>query len=197
MSNEQTSPDSQSAVTRRRLLLGVPLLGGAGICGVAFWKMLSGMQTGSFNPHDINAPVTGRPVPDFTLPDQTPGTGFATADLKALKKPVLINFFASWCIPCIAEMEALLALQKQLPIWGVAYKDKPENAAGLLKHAGNPYARIGSDREGRVAIDWGVSGVPESFLIAPGGMIVWHSAAGFDSPEVRDGLKNALKAVSG
>lgn len=80
---------------------------------------------------------------------------------------------------------------------GCRVQDKPENAAGLLKHAGNPYARIGSDREGRVAIDWGVSGVPESFLIAPGGMIVWHSAAGLDSPEVRDSLKNALKAVGG
>ncbi|NHN88250.1 redoxin domain-containing protein [Acetobacter conturbans] len=197
MNSEEVSPgDDRKSVTRRRLLLGVPMVG-AGVCGVAFWKMLSGMQAGSFNPHDINAPVTGRPVPDFTLPDQPPGTGFAAADLKALTAPVLVNFFASWCIPCIAEMEALLALQKHLPIWGIAYKDKIENATGLLKHAGNPYSRIGSDRNGRVAIDWGVSGVPESFLIAPGGLIVWHSAAGLDNSEVRDGLNAALKAVGG
>ncbi|GBQ25153.1 cytochrome c biogenesis thiol:disulfide interchange protein DsbE [Acetobacter estunensis NRIC 0472] len=191
MSDEQ----QRNNVTRRRLMMGLPLVG-AGVCGVAFWKMLSGMQTGAFNPHDINAPVTGRPVPDFTLVDQPPGTGFAAADLRTLKSPVLINFFASWCIPCIAEMQALLDLQKQVPIWGVAYKDKPENAAGLLKHAGNPYARIGSDREGRVAIDWGVSGVPESFLIAPGGLIVWHSAAGLDNEDVRTSLNAALTKVA-
>lgn len=190
MSNEETS-----SVTRRRLMLGIPLLGGAGLCGVAFWKMLSGMQTGAFNPHDINAPVTGRPVPDFTLPNQQPGTGFDAAALKARKTPVLINFFASWCIPCVAEMEALLTLQKRLPLWGVAYKDTPESAAGLLRRVGNPYARIGSDRAGRVAIDWGVSGVPESFLIAPGGLIVWHGAAGLDTPEVRNGLEDALRKV--
>ncbi|MFT8718969.1 redoxin domain-containing protein [Acetobacter sp.] len=196
MSNEQTPSNDRNAVTRRRLLLGAPLVG-AGVCGFAFWKMLAGMQAGSFNPHDINAPVTGRAVPTFTLPDQPPGTGFSEADLKSLQKPVLVNFFASWCIPCIAEMDALLALQKKLPIWGIAYKDKPENATGLLKHAGNPYERIGSDRNGRVAIDWGVSGVPESFLIAPGGLIVWHSAAGLDNPDVLNELTTALKAVGG
>ncbi len=195
--SDKISPSGRSGgVTRRRVMMGLPLVG-AGVCGVAFWKMLAGMQTGSFNPHDINAPVTGRPVPSFTLADQPPGAGFTEADLKALSKPVLINFFASWCIPCIAEMQALLAVQKRLPVWGVAYKDKPDNAAGLLKHAGNPYARIGSDREGRVAIDWGVSGVPESFLIAPGGTIIWHSAAGLDNDEVMAGLDATLKRIGG
>ncbi|GBQ98049.1 cytochrome c biogenesis thiol:disulfide interchange protein DsbE [Acetobacter nitrogenifigens DSM 23921 = NBRC 105050] len=176
---------------RRRVMMALPLAG-AGVVGAAFWSMLSGMQKGSFNPHDINAPSAGRPVPDFTVTDQTPGVGFSSHDLQAITAPVLINFFASWCIPCIAEMPQLLKLRDRLPIWGIAYKDKPDNAAGFLRHAGNPYARIGSDFEGRVAIDWGVSGVPESFLIAPGGKIVWHGAAGLNNDEVQNALDAAL-----
>lgn len=195
MSDEKmSSPEARGPVTRRRLLMGAPLVGAA-VCGVAFWKMLSGLESGSFNPHDINAPSTGRPVPTFTLPDQAPGTGFADTDLRALTQPVLVNFFASWCIPCIAEMQALLEVQKQVPIWGIAYKDRPENATNLLRHSGNPYARIGSDRQGRIGMEWGVSGVPESFLIAPGGLVVWHSAAGLDGDEVRHGLETALQGI--
>lgn len=188
--------DQKQAVTRRRILTIAPLAGAA-VCGVAFWKMLSGMQSGSFNPHDINAPATGRAVPEFTLGDQPPGQTFGAADLKAVQKPVLVNFFASWCIPCIGEMNALMALQKQLPIWGIAYKDKPEHAASLLKHSGNPYERTGSDRDGHVAIDWGVSGVPESFLVLPGGVISWHSAAGLDNPEIMASLRDAVKKAGG
>ncbi|ACI52662.1 periplasmic protein thiol/disulphide oxidoreductase DsbE [Gluconacetobacter diazotrophicus PA1 5] len=174
-------------LARRRLLMAAPLAA-AGVAGVAFWRMLSGMSQGSFDPHDIHAPVLNRPVPDFKLPDQTPGQGFGTADLRALQAPVLVNFFASWCIPCVAEMPELNALKDRLPIWGIAYKDKPDDAAGFVKRAGNPYARIAGDLSGMTAIDWGVSGVPESFLVGPGGVIRWHSAAALDADTVRGTL---------
>lgn len=172
MSNSETPPNA----SRRRLLMALPLAG-VGVVGVAFWKMLSGMEHGSFNPHDINAPVLNRPVPDFTLPDQPPMQGFNTQDLRNLTQPVLVNFFASWCIPCLAEMPTLMTLKDKLTMWGIAYKDRPENAENFLKHSGNPFSRLGSDHEGRVGIEWGISGVPETFLIGPGGVIRWHTAA--------------------
>ncbi|MCX2560049.1 DsbE family thiol:disulfide interchange protein [Acetobacter farinalis] len=179
---------------RRRLLMAAPLAAAA-VAGVGFWKMLSGMQRGSFNPHDIHAPVLNRPVPDFSVPDQAPGQGFGAQDLRALTQPVLVNFFASWCIPCLAEMPTLMALKDDLPLWGIAYKDRPENAAGFLKHSGNPFTRLGSDRDGRVGIDWGISGVPETFLIGPGGVIRWHSAAPLDVDTIRGTLMPLLESL--
>ncbi|WP_338029871.1 redoxin domain-containing protein [Gluconacetobacter takamatsuzukensis] len=181
MTGDTSPPD----LTRRRLLMAAPLVV-AGGAGIAFWRMLSGMRQGSFDPHDIQAPALNRPVPDFALPDQLPGQGFGAADLRALKVPVLVNFFASWCIPCVAEMPQLNALKAKLPIWGIAYKDKPADALGFVRRAGNPYARIASDLAGMTAIDWGVSGVPESFLIGPGGVIRWHSAAALDAATAHD-----------
>ncbi|GBQ25118.1 redoxin domain-containing protein [Gluconacetobacter sacchari] len=178
---EAASPPNPA---RRRLLMAAPLVV-AGGAGVAFWRMLSGMRQGSFDPHDIHAPALDRPVPDFALPGLPPAQGFGAADLRALKAPVLVNFFASWCIPCVAEMPQLNALKDRLPIWGIAYKDKPAEAQGFVRRAGNPYARIASDLSGMTAIDWGVSGVPESFLIGPGGIIRWHSAAALDEATAR------------
>ncbi|MBM9401806.1 redoxin domain-containing protein [Gluconacetobacter azotocaptans] len=186
--SDTAAPSSRPAsTTRRRLLMAAPLVV-AGAAGVGFWRMLSGMTQGSFDPHDIHVPVLDRPVPDFALPDQAPGQGFAAADLRALTRPVLVNFFASWCIPCVAEMPMLNALKDRLPIWGIAYKDKPDNAAGFVRRAGNPYARIAGDLPGLTAIDWGVSGVPESFLIGPGGIIRWHTAAPLGEDTIRDTL---------
>ncbi|WP_419731134.1 redoxin domain-containing protein [Lichenicola sp.] len=163
----------------------VPLVGSIAV-GAGFWAMLAGMRGGSFDPHDIDAPAVGRTVPDFTLPDQSPGHGFSSAELRAATQPLLVNFFASWCIPCVIEAPILSGLRTRLPIWGIAYKDQPDNAAGFVNRTGAPYARLAADRSGLTAIDWGVSGVPESFLIRPGGRIAWH-VAGPLTPEIIEG----------
>lgn len=89
----------------------------------------------------------------------------------------------------------LMGLKDDLPMWGIAYKDRPENAAGFLKHSGNPFTRLGSDRDGRVGIDWGISGVPETFLIGPGGIIRWHSAAPLDVDTIRGTLAPLLESL--
>ncbi len=159
--------------TRRRLLylapVGLTLAGGA-----AFYEMLSGMSAGSFDPHDVGNPLLGKPVPDFTLADQKPDPNFTAAELRRAGHPVLVNFFASWCIPCVEESPVLADVRNALPIWGVAYKDHPDDAAGFVTRTGNPYARLGADRNGDSAIDWGVTGVPESFLIDAHGLVAWH-----------------------
>ncbi len=178
------------AVSRRRLLTLAPL-GLAGAAGLGFWAMLSGMRGGSFDPHDVQAPVLDRPVPDFALPAQAPGRGFSSAELRAATGPVLVNFFASWCIPCVVEAPLLAAVAGRLPIWGIAYKDRPDDAAGFVAHTGAPYARLAADRSGLAAIDWGVSGVPESFLIRPGGIVAWHLAGPITRP-VADALVGRL-----
>ena len=161
--------------SRRRILTAAPLAVAAA-AGVGFWTMLAGMRRGLFDPHDIHAPALNRQVPAFALPDQAPGHGFSAAELRDATAPLLVNFFASWCIPCVIEAPVLAALQGRLPVWGIAYKDRPEDAAGFVSRTGSPYMRLAADRDGLSAIDWGVSGVPESFLIRPGGIIAWHVA---------------------
>jgi cytochrome c biogenesis protein CcmG/thiol:disulfide interchange protein DsbE len=90
---------------------------------------------------------------------------------------VLVNFFASWCLPCVAEHPMLVRLSRAgVPVHGIAYKDKPADALAFLKRHGNPYTRLGVDEPGRVAIDWGVYGVPETYLIDPRGVIRWRYA---------------------
>lgn len=181
-----------SGVSRRRVLTLAPL-GVAAAAGVGFWGMLAGMRQGSFDPRDIHTPAQGRPVPDFALPDQAPGRGFDAQALRAATAPVLVNFFASWCIPCVVEAPVLAAVGGQLPIWGIAYKDAAADAAGFVGRSGAAFARLAADLNGLTAIDWGVSGVPESFLIRPGGVIAWH-LPGALTQEIVDGTLLPLAA---
>lgn len=160
-------------ITRRRLLWSLPF-GTALVAGGGFLAMLSGIRKGNFDPREINTPILNRPIPTFSLPAQPPSTGFTQQELQQQTKPVLINFFASWCIPCLTEMGVLQQLSSHIAIWGVAYKDKENAVTGFLERDGNPYQRIGQDKDGSVGIEWGLSGVPESFLVMPGGIIKWH-----------------------
>ena len=182
---------------RRRLLLLAPL-GVAAVGGTAFWTMLSRMETGAFNPRGVPSPLIGKPVPEFALPAQMPdGAGFASADLHAAGRPVLVNFFASWCVPCVIEHPQLMALSREgLPIWGIAYKDKPDAAGGFLARHGNPFARVARDAPGQVAIDWGVYGVPESYLVDAHGLIRWRYAGPLTPEIVADQLRPLLRQVA-
>ncbi|NBX74370.1 MAG: DsbE family thiol:disulfide interchange protein [Alphaproteobacteria bacterium] len=91
---------------------------------------------------------------------------------------VLVNFFASWCRPCVAEHPQLMQLSQQrgLVLLGVAYRDRDESTNSFLRHHGSPYAAVGIDLSGRGAAAWGVRGIPQSFLVNPQGQIVWHHA---------------------
>jgi cytochrome c biogenesis protein CcmG, thiol:disulfide interchange protein DsbE len=119
----------------------------------------------------LPSPLIDQPAPRFALPP-LPGEaqGFSSADLAGHVS--LVNTFASWCTPCRAEHRVLnaLAQTKRVPIYGIDYKDKADAAAAWIAELGNPYTRIGAD-DGRVGIDWGIYGVPETFVVDKGGRI--------------------------
>jgi cytochrome c biogenesis protein CcmG/thiol:disulfide interchange protein DsbE len=154
----------------RRWFVAVPLVV-AGAAGVGFLQMLRGMTSGTFDPRSVGHPLLGKPAPPFNL------DGFTNADLRAVGKPVLLNFFASWCEPCVLEAAALGELsQTGAPLFGIAYKDKAAKTAAFLAEHGDPYRHVAADSAGQVAIDFGVTGVPETFLIDPAGIVRWHFA---------------------
>ncbi len=183
---------------RRQLLALVPL-GLAGVVGVAFWKMLDRMSVGKFDPHDIGNPLLGKKIPDFSLPGLGGGQGFDAASLRAAaaQRPVLVNFYASWCVPCAQEADVLGSLSAEgIPLWGIVYEDKEAATRKYLDQYGNPYQRLADDAKGSVAIDWGVYGVPETFVVDRSGVVRWHKAGPLTEDSVRDELRPALKAVA-
>jgi cytochrome c biogenesis protein CcmG/thiol:disulfide interchange protein DsbE len=124
------------------------------------------------DPGTLPSALIDRPVPTFELPaiEGMPGEGLSSADLEG--EVSLVNVFASWCVPCRAEHPLLMGLaERGVVINGIDYKDPAEQAARWLEDLGNPFARIGADRDGRVAIDFGVYGVPETFVIDKAGRI--------------------------
>ncbi|PZU08206.1 DsbE family thiol:disulfide interchange protein [Sphingomonas sp.] len=151
---------------RRPWLLWVPLVG--------FILLATIFIIGLRKPDDptITSKMIGAPLPAFALPAATPGVqGLSSADL-ATGTPHLVNIFASWCVPCAAEAPQLELLAKNnVPIVGIAIRDRPDDVAGFLARYGNPYARIGSDVTSKVQIALGSSGVPETFVVDGKGVI--------------------------
>jgi len=120
----------------------------------------------------IRSKLDGKPVPEFALAAAIPGRAkLSSADL-ATGKPRIVNFFASWCVPCIAEAPVLRQLKARgVAIDGIAVRDRPEDVAAFLKENGDPYQRIGADLQSNVQMGLGSSGVPESFVVDGRGII--------------------------
>jgi len=166
----------ERSLLKRRMLLSLPLVT-VTIGGLGFYALLERARQGTYNPQSFDNPLVGHRVPDFSLAGLNGQPGFDAAALVAINHPVLINFFASWCVPCASEAPYLDQISKSgVDIWGIAYQDKPEATALYLAKYGNPYRRLATDSTGRTAINFGVYGVPESFLVAPGGIVRWHLA---------------------
>lgn len=165
----------------RALLFVIPLLASGGL----FAFFYAGLEEGR-DPMALPSVLIDRPVPEFGLPALLPdGQGLATADFGG--EPMLMNVFASWCVPCKAEHPLLMRMAREngLTIHGIAYKDKGDDARGFLSDLGNPYGRVGHDEAGRAGLEWGVYGVPETFLIDRDGNIRWKHTGPL-TPDVVD-----------
>jgi len=179
----------------RRWMLWAPL-GVVAAGGVGFYAMLRGLGTGAYDPHGVPSALIGHPAPPFALPELAAAgvPGLAQTDLVDMPRPVLVNFWASWCVPCVIEHPELMRLSREgVPVYGINYKDKEADAAGFLAQRGNPFSRLGRDQPGRIAIDWGVYGVPETYVVDRGGIIRWRWP-GAVTPEVaRDDIRPLLR----
>lgn len=159
-------PETPIARSRLWLVL-IPVIVFAALAAL-FWKGLSG------EPSKIPSALINKPVPAFTLA-AVPGLGvpgLASSDLTGGKVTV-VNVWASWCAPCRVEHPLLTELAKRndITLAGINYKDEPENAVRFLRTLGQPFAAVGMDRDGRAAVDWGVYGVPETFVVDGEGRI--------------------------
>ena len=127
---------------------------------------------GTYDPREVPSPLINKPAPAFQLRQlQDPTKSFSAQEMRG--KVWLLNVWASWCVSCREEHPLLVELSRSgaLPIYGLDYKDKREDALGWLGDLGNPYITSASDTDGRVGIDYGVYGVPESYLIDRDGII--------------------------
>lgn len=166
------------------------LAGGAAL--LTLWERQERMRP-MWRP-DQPGTVVGRKLPAFMLPGLAGRRGFASTDAADTSRVVLINFFASWCMPCRQEAPVLQHLkQRGLPIWGIDYQDKPGDAVAFLKLTHDPYLRVGCDMTGRVGRIFELQGVPESFLVDRDGIVRWHWAGGLSEDVVRQYLDPLLR----
>ncbi len=194
---QSIAPGRGNARTRR-IWLALPLIVFAALAGL-FWYAL---HTG--DPSLLPSAMIGKKVPEFALPaleGLTAGgaavPGFAAQDL-AQGEPTIVNVFASWCLECQAEHPLLVALGKEpgIRLYGIDYKDDAAAARRFLGRYGNPYARVGADASGRVAIDFGVYGVPETYVVTGDGRIAYRHVGPLTETAIREKLLPLLKPAS-
>ena len=188
MSEPSTSSDTSPQ--RRSFLMALPLVAFAAIA-VIFWFRL-----GNGDPSKIPSALIGHKAPQTALP-ALPGLVDGGAQVPGLDpamfkgKVSVVNVWASWCIPCHDEAPLLTELgkDKRLQLVGINYKDAPDNARRFLGHYGNPFGIVGVDGNGRAAIEWGVYGVPETFVVGREGTIVYKMVG----PVTPDNIDSVLK----
>jgi cytochrome c biogenesis protein CcmG/thiol:disulfide interchange protein DsbE len=189
-----TEAESGRPRSRRLWLALLPLALFLALAAVFFAQLLSGRDVSV-----VPSALIGAEAPQTQLPPLE-GTGLPGLDPAQFEgKVTLVNVWASWCAPCRQEHPLLMQLAQdtRIAIAGLNYKDRPENARRFLGELGNPYASIGVDGSGRAAIDWGVYGVPETFLVGKDGRIAWKHVGPF-TPEaiVTDLMPEIEKALA-
>ncbi len=185
------APESQARRPRRRLLALLPLLVFLGLAAVFFAQLMSGHELSA-----VPSALIGHPAPATDLPPLEGDHGLPGLDSAAFRDRVtLVNVWASWCAPCRQEHPVLLGLagDDRFVLAGLNYKDRPENARRFLGELGNPFRAIGVDETGRTAIDWGVYGVPETFLVGRDGTILYKHVGPLTPAAVADELMPAVE----
>jgi len=150
----------------------------------------------TLNPREIPSPLIGKPVPVFDLPPvQGRALGLSDKDLKG--EVSLVNVFASWCAACKDEHPLWLQIEQQgiVPIHGLNYKDRPQDAAAWLDELGDPYTRTGADIKGLVGINWGVYGVPETFVIDRNGIIAYKHIGAINPGTLKEKIFPLIKKL--
>lgn len=174
---------------RRSLIMAVPALVFLALAGAFLW--------GLFNNDDrLPSTMIGRTVPEFELPPiEGREKGLSSVDLRG--EVSIVNVWASWCVPCRVEMPLLVELAEAgtVPIHGINYKDKPEAALDFLEELGDPYTRIGADRSGRASLDWGVYGLPETFVIDAEGRIAYKHIGPFDRRSLEEDILPVVRRL--
>jgi cytochrome c biogenesis protein CcmG, thiol:disulfide interchange protein DsbE len=191
--------EGQTRAPARRFWVALPLVVFAALAGL-FWYALHGPD-----PSLLPSAMIGKPVPEFDLPplegltaDSNDVPGVSSSDLSQ-GEPTLVNVFASWCLECQEEHPLLVELAKDpgIRLFGIDYKDDPDAARRFLGRYGNPYSRVGADTSGRTAIDFGVYGVPETYVITPDGKIAYRQVGPLTEKMIKEKLLPLLKTAEG
>jgi cytochrome c biogenesis protein CcmG/thiol:disulfide interchange protein DsbE len=185
-----TASNEASGKKRRNILVLLPLAVFLALAALFFYRL------GSGDPSRVPSALIGHPIPVTDLPplsglerDGKPVPGLSNATFRGAV--TLVNVWASWCVPCHDEVPFLeqLSKDKRIQLVGINYKDAPDNARRFLNRYGNPFAATGRDEAGRTSIDWGVYGVPETFLVGRDG----HIAYKLIGPITADNLVRTLE----
>ena len=191
------SADTQSrtGTPRRRTLIALlPLAVFLGLAALFLFRL------GSGDPSWVPSALIGRPAPETSLPpvegltkDGKPVPGLTTADFRGAV--TVVNVWASWCVPCHEEIPLLVKLgaDKRIKLVGINYKDRPENARRFLGRYGNPFVATGADSNGRTAIEWGVYGVPETFIVGRDGRIAYKLVGPITAANLERAVKPAIE----
>src|SRR4051794_14178353 len=190
------SPSAAEERPGLRLLYLLPVIVFTGMAALFLIRLYAG------DPQRVPSALIGRPAPAFALAP-LPGLARDGAAVPGLSSDdltggvTIVNVWASWCAPCRQERPLLMELAKDpaTRVVGIAYKDDPENARRFLGALGNPFAAGGVDASGRAAIDWGVYGVPETFVVRPDG-VIRHKHIGPLTPEAMPGFLDKVRAAA-
>ena len=183
-------PGSRKPAFSRRWVAAVPALAFAALAGLFLLRL------GAGDASRIPSVLIGKVAPTFSLPP-LPGLanipGLTDADLR-VGRVTVVNVFASWCVPCREEHPVLMELARSgVDVVGISYKDEPENTRRFIGQGGNPFTRIGVDRSGRTGIDWGVTGVPESFVVRGDGTVAYRHWGPITPQALRDEVLPAIR----
>ncbi|MFC7065609.1 DsbE family thiol:disulfide interchange protein [Brucella rhizosphaerae] len=193
----ETVQKTDAAKKSRTWVALLPLLIFVGLAAIFAFQLLSGKDSSTIPSALIGkqAPQTNLPAVEGLTRDGALVPGLNSEDF--IGKLTLVNVWGSWCVPCRQEHPLLMEIAKdeRIRVVGLNYKDQPENARRFLGDLGNPFAAVGADRAGRSAIEWGVYGVPETFLVGPDGKIVYKHVGPFTPESVKNDLMPAVAKV--